>query len=238
MIPSPVTPREGRLRWAFTLGAGLVLLGVPLAGRFVAWWGGETVVGAAFGGAFLLSIVVTVGVVAARTSSTRSRWAALAVLVLAAAVLVRSGVPAADRTHLFEYGLLALLLRESLAERIRAGGTVRFAGAWTLGAILLLGALDEGLQILMPDRVGSARDLMVDGLAGNIVYSIAQDATGAYWFGTNRGLSRYDGATFSNFTVESGLPGNDVYAIAATDGDDIWVGTRNGVARLAPTTSE
>jgi ligand-binding sensor domain-containing protein len=78
---------------------------------------------------------------------------------------------------------------------------------------------------------------MVDGLAGNIVYSIAQDATGAYWFGTNRGLSRYDGEVFSNFTAESGLPGNDVYAIATTGGDDIWVGTRNGVARLAPATA-
>ena len=79
---------------------------------------------------------------------------------------------------------------------------------------------------------------MIDGLAGNIVYSVAQDPTGAYWFGTNRGLSRYDGKTFSNFTVDSGLPGNDVYAIAVTDGDDVWVGTRNGVARLAPAASE
>jgi ligand-binding sensor domain-containing protein len=78
---------------------------------------------------------------------------------------------------------------------------------------------------------------MADGLAGNIVYSIAQDTTGAYWFGTNRGLSRYDGEAFSNFTAESGLPGNDVYAIATTGGDDIWVGTRNGVARLAPATA-
>ncbi|MDH3355807.1 MAG: hypothetical protein OEL79_11405, partial [Chromatiales bacterium] len=31
-----------------------------------------------------------------------------------------------------------------------------------------------------------------DGLAGNIVYSSAQDNEGAYWFGTNAGLSRYD----------------------------------------------
>jgi len=73
-----------------------------------------------------------------------------------------------------------------------------------------------------------------DGLAGNIVYSIAQDKTGVYWFGTNRGLSRYDGQRFSNYDMQSGLPGNDVYAIAVTDGEDIWVGTRDGVARLTP----
>jgi ligand-binding sensor domain-containing protein len=78
---------------------------------------------------------------------------------------------------------------------------------------------------------------MADGLAGNIVYSVAQDASGAYWFGTNRGLSRYDGATFSNFDAESGLPGNHVYAIAVTEGDDVWVGTKSSVARLAPAAS-
>jgi ligand-binding sensor domain-containing protein len=75
---------------------------------------------------------------------------------------------------------------------------------------------------------------MTDGLAGNIVYSIAQDNSGAYWFGTNRGISRYDGVNFSTYGVESGLPGNHVYAIAVTGGDDIWVGTRSGVARLTP----
>jgi ligand-binding sensor domain-containing protein len=86
---------------------------------------------------------------------------------------------------------------------------------------------------------GEWRNLsMVDGLAGNIVYSIAEDSTGAMWFGTNRGLTRYDGGTFSNFDVLSGLPGNDVYAIAATTTGDVWVGTRDGVALLSPEQTE
>jgi ligand-binding sensor domain-containing protein len=54
------------------------------------------------------------------------------------------------------------------------------------------------------------------------------------WFGTNRGLSRYDSKTFSKFDVMSGLPGNDVYAIAPAGAGEVWVGTRDGVARLAP----
>ena len=86
---------------------------------------------------------------------------------------------------------------------------------------------------------GEWRNLsMADGLAGNIVYSVAQDSTGAMWFGTNRGLSRYAGGTFNNFDVLSGLPGNDVYAIAATRAGEVWVGTRDGVARLAPQQTE
>jgi ligand-binding sensor domain-containing protein len=77
---------------------------------------------------------------------------------------------------------------------------------------------------------------MADGLAGNIVYSIAQDDSGAYWFGTNRGISRYDGDTFTNFDSTDGLPGNHVYAIAVADNGDVWVGTRDGVARLMQAT--
>ena len=73
--------------------------------------------------------------------------------------------------------------------------------------------------------------MMKDGLAGNIVYSLAQDDDGVYWFGTNRGLSRYDGKNWHNWNVHNGLPSNDVYAIAV-DGRDIWIGTRGGVVRL------
>ncbi|MDH3537766.1 MAG: regulator, partial [Gammaproteobacteria bacterium] len=72
-----------------------------------------------------------------------------------------------------------------------------------------------------------------DGLAGNIVYAIAQGADGAYWFGTNRGLSRYDGKNFYNWSIHDGLPSNDVYAIAITPAGEVWVGTRGGVTRMA-----
>lgn len=72
-----------------------------------------------------------------------------------------------------------------------------------------------------------------DGLAGNIVYSIAQAPDGTYWFGTNKGLSRYDGHNWNNWSIHNGLPGNDVYAIAIGPGGDIWVATRGGVTRMA-----
>lgn len=71
-----------------------------------------------------------------------------------------------------------------------------------------------------------------DGLAGNIVYSIAQDSSGVYWFGTNRGVTRFDGQNWKSFNVHDGFPGNDVYAIASTAPGDIWLGTRGGVVRM------
>ncbi|MCH7880278.1 MAG: regulator [Proteobacteria bacterium] len=70
-----------------------------------------------------------------------------------------------------------------------------------------------------------------DGLAGNIVYSMAQDKSGVYWFGTNKGLSRYDGTRWYNWNIHNGLASNHVYAIAIND-NEIWVGTRGAVTRL------
>ncbi|MFZ9038069.1 MAG: ligand-binding sensor domain-containing protein [Gammaproteobacteria bacterium] len=71
-----------------------------------------------------------------------------------------------------------------------------------------------------------------DGLAGNIVYSIAQGPDGSYWFGTDKGLSRYDGKNWDSWNVHHGLPNNDVYAIAIEAGGNVWVGTLGGVSRL------
>ena len=72
----------------------------------------------------------------------------------------------------------------------------------------------------------------MDGLAGNIVYSIAQDKSGTIWFGTNNGLSRYDGNSWITYDTHIGLLDNNVYAIASTPSGELWVGTKNGVSRL------
>lgn len=72
-----------------------------------------------------------------------------------------------------------------------------------------------------------------DGLAGNIVYALAEDRDGALWFGTNNGVSRFDGKTWSNFGVKDGLLDRHVYALAVAPNGDVWVGTRKGVVRIA-----
>lgn len=71
-----------------------------------------------------------------------------------------------------------------------------------------------------------------DGLPGDIVYSIAQDGTGAMWFGTNNGVGRYDGKTWKHFSKKDGLFDDNVYALAVAPSGDVWVGTRGGVARI------
>lgn len=71
-----------------------------------------------------------------------------------------------------------------------------------------------------------------DGLAGNIVFSLAQTPDGVWWFGTNHGVSRYDGKTWRNFTRADGLIDDHVYAVAVAPDGEVWVGTRGGVARI------
>lgn len=70
-----------------------------------------------------------------------------------------------------------------------------------------------------------------DGLAGDIVFAIAEDTNGVMWFGTDKGLSRYDGQAWQTLGARDGLLGDAVYALAVV-GDEVWAGTRRGVARV------
>ncbi|ALP54649.1 regulator [Candidatus Tenderia electrophaga] len=71
-----------------------------------------------------------------------------------------------------------------------------------------------------------------DGLAGALVYSIAEADNGDMWFGTNKGLSRFDGEHWFNYGREDGLLSEHVYSIALISPDEVWVGTRGGVTRF------
>ncbi len=49
-----------------------------------------------------------------------------------------------------------------------------------------------------------------DGLPGTTVYCAAQDADGFMWFGTDAGVSRFDGKEFVNYGVKDGVSDSDV----------------------------
>jgi ligand-binding sensor domain-containing protein/serine phosphatase RsbU (regulator of sigma subunit) len=64
-----------------------------------------------------------------------------------------------------------------------------------------------------------------DGLVNSIVKTIFLDSRGYIWFGTQGGVSRFDGKTFRNFTEKDGLPGNDITTINEDQQGNIWIGT-------------
>ncbi|MCY7347697.1 MAG: hypothetical protein LH614_15950, partial [Pyrinomonadaceae bacterium] len=63
-------------------------------------------------------------------------------------------------------------------------------------------------------------------------WDIHQDRHGAFWFATNKGVIKYDGATATRLRTENGLPGNDVKAILEAQDGTLWFGTYDGLAEL------
>lgn len=61
-----------------------------------------------------------------------------------------------------------------------------------------------------------------NGLAGTNVYAVYQDQQKFLWFGTETGVSRFDGTHFKNFTTTDGLPDNEILEIYGDDDGRIW----------------
>ncbi|MBC8077058.1 MAG: hypothetical protein H7Y32_13355, partial [Chloroflexales bacterium] len=70
-----------------------------------------------------------------------------------------------------------------------------------------------------------------NGLAGNIVQTIWQDRQGRVWFGTENGVSRYDGQGWQTYRTVDGLLDNNVWSIAGA-GDALWCATSSGLSLL------
>jgi diguanylate cyclase (GGDEF)-like protein len=66
----------------------------------------------------------------------------------------------------------------------------------------------------------------------HVVYDVAQDRDGNFWYGTNRGLLRGSAGNWREFTAErDGLPATSAEHLLIVD-DRIWVGTGHGLATV------
>lgn len=68
-----------------------------------------------------------------------------------------------------------------------------------------------------------------DGLSQNDINDIYQDSRGLMWFGTNEGLNKYDGYSFTIYKPDPLTPGtinsNLVFSITEDQNNDLWIGT-------------
>jgi len=71
-----------------------------------------------------------------------------------------------ERTHLFEYGLVAILIHQALTERLRHDRRVLVPAVLAVAVTALLGWLDEGIQAILPNRIYDLRDVGFNALAG------------------------------------------------------------------------
>lgn len=118
----------------------------------------------AFAGFLVLVTIVTQGL---RTRPGGIEiGVALGVAVAYFMVFVRMGIPEEERTHLIEYGVVAVLVHEALMERNSQGRHVLVPALLAVAITALLGLLDEGIQAMLPTRVYDVRDVGFNALAG------------------------------------------------------------------------
>lgn len=86
--------------------------------------------------------------------------------------------------------------------------------------------------VVNAQRIFSTSYTMDDGLAANRVYSILQDSCGFMWFGTDDGLSRFDGIKFKNYYLSeyiNATTSNSVKKIFIDRRGKMWIGLDSGI---------
>ncbi|MGH9583419.1 MAG: two-component regulator propeller domain-containing protein, partial [Bryobacteraceae bacterium] len=71
-----------------------------------------------------------------------------------------------------------------------------------------------------------------DGLASNVVLGVYQDREGAFWIGSDQGLTRWRNGQATVYSTKNGLPDNLVFSMTEDASGGLWIGTRRGLARF------
>ena len=156
--------RERRL-WGWALASVAAIYGtLGVAGRLGGLLG-ESELGA---GLFALGTLLVLAAVVTQGLGSRPGGAEIGVALGIAAVYLllftRMSIPA-ERSHLIEYGVVALFVHEALAERTRRGRHVRARGPFAVLLTVPVSLIDECIQLFVPGRVFDPTDLLFNLLA-------------------------------------------------------------------------
>jgi signal transduction histidine kinase/ligand-binding sensor domain-containing protein/CheY-like chemotaxis protein/HPt (histidine-containing phosphotransfer) domain-containing protein len=113
--------------------------------------------------------------------------------------------------------------------------------AWFAALLLALAGLLGAAALAAPPTTLRFEHLSVaDGLAQESVLSIVQDSDGFMWFGSQTGVSRYDGYRVTNYRNVVGdvrtLANNWVRVLHLDRKGRLWIGTDGGLDRYEPAT--
>lgn len=169
-MPLFTSQRERRL-WLLALAVIVAIYStLGLAGTLVQELRQHDLLEVSFIAGFLLAIVAIVGSALKRRPGRHEIWVTIGVVAVYGMILVRMGVDPVERTHLFEFGIVAVLIYEALIERRRS----RPVPAPAVLAVLVttvLGWIDEGIQAFLPSRVYDLRDVGTNALAALMAVS-------------------------------------------------------------------
>ena len=102
----------------------------------------------------------------------------------------------------------------------------------------------SALQLVMAQSGRRGFDVLSveHGLSQAAVIAIAQDQLGYMWFGTQEGLSRYDGSQFETFLHDpydlNSISNDWIWDLLVDDRGDIWIATLGGLNRFSYKTGQ
>jgi len=68
-----------------------------------------------------------------------------------------------------------------------------------------------------------------DGYTANNAFSIAEDKQKNIWIGTDNGLFKFNGITFTRYSTIDGIASNKVFSLSCDDNGILWIGTESGL---------
>lgn len=164
--------REKRL-WIFAAICLLIIyLGIPFSGTYLELQQ-QFDITSIYVMCFVLVLFSVAGFSFRYNFNLRSVLITFGIITVLIQLFVRSGMTAAERTHLFEYGLLGPLIYHALLER-KKGGKFKWSAYWfALAATFDLGILDECIQYFAPNRVFDAVDILFNVIASFLTISVS-----------------------------------------------------------------
>ncbi|CAH1000844.1 hypothetical protein LEM8419_01913 [Neolewinella maritima] len=161
--PPFVSIREKRL-WGWTTAVVIAIFATLFIGRPLASQLREQNVQAIFFGSGLL--LVTAAVLAHGLTAKPGRVELsilLGIIAVYVMLIFRLGAP--ERSHLIEYSVLAIFLHKALLERSSQRKLPLQPALLASVLACFVGLLDEGLQLVVPNRVFDPQDIIFNGLA-------------------------------------------------------------------------
>ncbi len=150
--------------WSYALFIYVAILSsIVLGAPFQKWlWGQEVQLVLFLLGMLLTGITLLVFGLRLRPGKTELiLWLGFAAI----GVLLMFRLGAAERSHLMEYGVLAIFIYKALSERRGTEASYLVTALLAFVITSLLGALDEGIQSLVPQRVFDPEDILFNILA-------------------------------------------------------------------------
>ena len=156
--------RERRL-WAWTLAVVVAIYStLGLARTLAGVLREEGILVASFAAGMVL-VGATVVVLGLRTRPGAAEIGiALGIAAAYFMVMVRMALPE-ERTHLIEYGVVAVFIHEALKERAGQGRPVPIPALVAVVGASAVGVIDECIQAFLPSRVFDPEDILFNVLA-------------------------------------------------------------------------